>query len=148
MGLDFSLGGARWGYIGFMRFRVRLAAEAGIALHCMEGFAKFNFGTKPAPESVVIFDPNYENDGGYKYAGLIGHQPVIKWSAIKDPIAPFLYHCDCDGHLTYGQCKEMAPRIRELVRNWPNDDYDKINALKLADGMDEAASKKKRLEFT
>lgn len=65
----------------------------------------------------------------------------------KDPIRYLLAHSDCDGHLTAKQCEKVAPRLKELVSTWPNDDYDKIKALDLAEGMEFAASKKQKLLF-
>jgi xanthine dehydrogenase molybdopterin-binding subunit B len=111
MGIDFSHGGAHWGYGGFYRFRQCVADEIGINLDEMEGFG----GTTP-------------------------------WKGIRDPICFLLNHSDCDGHLTVKQCQVVSPRLRELVAKWP-DDYDRQNALRLADGMDEAAKKGRPLEF-
>lgn len=150
MGLDFSHCDAHWGYSGFMRFRTRLAAEAGIALHCMEGFAVSYIGafigTKQSfCKTVDVYDSSIESN---KHpAGYIGSQPVISWDKVKDDIVPLLNHSDCDGILTPDECRKVAPRLRELVANWLDDDRDKINALLLAEGMEKAASKNENLEF-
>lgn len=64
----------------------------------------------------------------------------------KDPIVYLLAHSDCDGHLTPTQCKKVAPRLRELVKDW-DDDHDKQHALLLAEGMEAAAKEKKNLVF-
>lgn len=75
----------------------------------------------------------------------------IAWSSFpKDPIHLLLNHSDCEGHLTAKQCARVAPRLRELVAEWPSDiqhAYDKDNALLLAKGMEQCARKNKRLEF-
>lgn len=71
----------------------------------------------------------------------------ISWDKIKDPIKPLLNHSDCDGELTSEECREVAPRLRELVKDWPDDDYDKQKALELADGMEFAAIMNENLEF-
>lgn len=44
----------------------------------------------------------------------------------------------------------MAPRLREIVSAWPDDpfDYDRENALRLADGMEECAALGVPMEFT
>ena len=126
-----------------MRFRIALAAECGIALHCMESFAYTMMGGKC--ESLAIFD---HKEGDYKApVAIVGIQPVIKWSTVHDDIVPLLNHSDCDGDLTVEECKRVAPRLRELVKDWSDDDYNKIHALALADGMDEAVEHNEPLEF-
>jgi hypothetical protein len=124
MGLDFCWEGddtidsnetAYWSYLGFHRFRKRLAEEIGVDLDKMEGFG--------------------ENEDG-----------AVPWSITDDPIVPLLDHSDCDGELTPDLCAEIAPRLRELVANWP-DDYDKRNAILLADSMDTCARLDVSLEF-
>ena len=145
MGLDFSHCEAHWAYSGFMRFRTRLAAEAGIALHCMKGFAG---GPTGKPFEILTISGQSEESG--KMPGFdkyIGSQPVISWDGVKDDIKPLLNHSDCDGILTPEECAKVAPRLRELVSAWPDDDRDKRNALWLAEGMDEAASKGENIEF-
>ena len=49
----------------------------------------------------------------------------IPFSNYDDDIIPFLNHCDCEGNLSVEDCKKVAPRLRELIKNWKNDDYDK-----------------------
>lgn len=68
----------------------------------------------------------------------------ISWDTVKDPIKLLLNHSDCDGELTSEECGIIAPRLRELVSKWPDDDYDKEAALKLAEGMEEC----KELDWT
>jgi hypothetical protein len=41
----------------------------------------------------------------------------------------------------------VAPRLRQLVAEWRDDDYDKINALLLAEGMELAAASNEPLVF-
>lgn len=71
----------------------------------------------------------------------------IPFDLIKDSIEPLLNHSDCGGGLTPSDCAKVAPRLRELVKGWADDDYDKINALRLAEGMEEAISKDVNFEF-
>jgi hypothetical protein len=141
MGLHFSHGNAHWSYMGFMRFRTKLAAEIGVALRCMENFAFTIYG-EPCNELRL-----YKHEGTHPPTKLVGIQPVIKWSTVHDDIVPLLNHSDCDGILTPEECRRVAPRLRELVSRWPDDDYDKIQALLLADGMDAAAEANEPLEF-
>lgn len=70
----------------------------------------------------------------------------LSWKKIKDPIAPFLNHSDCDGDLSPEQCATVAPRLRELVDGW-DDDHDKRNALELAKDMKIHAAASKPLVF-
>ena len=71
----------------------------------------------------------------------------IPFDSVKDSIEPLLNHSDCEGGLTPEECAKAAPRLRELVSKWPDDDYDKRNALMLAKGMEEALSKDVNFEF-
>lgn len=119
MGLDFSHREAHWSYGGFMSFRIRLASEIGIDLLQMDGFKQ-------------------DGNGGYIKG--------LSWKNIKDPVKLLLNHSDCDGELTTEQCRLIAPRLRELVKGWP-DDYDKMMALELSLGMEEAALKGEPLVF-
>lgn len=70
------------------------------------------------------------------------------WVDIKDPIAPFLNHSDCDGSLTPAECLAVAPRVRELVENWADDNIHKERFLSLAEGMEEAAAAGETFLFT
>ncbi len=117
MGLNFKDSEAQWSYGGFMTFRRRLAAEIGIVLNEMQGF---RIG---------------EVAGGGS------------WDSVKDDIVPFLNHSDCDGELTPEECKRVAPRLRELVRDWP-DGFDKGMAIILADDMERIADSGEALVFT
>jgi len=69
------------------------------------------------------------------------------WEKITDNIEPLLNHSDCDGILSPEECKRVAPRLRELIKDWLDDDYDKVKALKLADGMEEAVNMGEDFEF-
>jgi len=124
MGLDFSHCNAHWSYSGFSKFRARIAKEIRITLGKMEGFMPCGL----TPEQKENW-------------------PQREWDKVDDPIVNFLAHSDCDGMLTPGQCRIVAPRLRELVASWPDDDWDKIQALELAEGMDLAGSCKENLRF-
>jgi hypothetical protein len=69
------------------------------------------------------------------------------WDKYPDPITLLINHSDCDGQLTAEECGKIAPRLREMVTPWPEGDYDKRQALLLADGMDKCAKKKRPLVF-
>ena len=141
MGLDFSHGGAHWSYSGFMAFRKRLAREIGVDLECMAGFAPDEMVMSLSPEQWTLLD--------------LGHRPKqfnVSWATVNDPIVPLLKHSDCDGNLSVEECRTIAPRLRELVRGWsdtpsPHEAYDKMQALLLADGMEQCAREGRALEF-
>jgi hypothetical protein len=86
-------------------------------------------------------------EGESFYTRLIGLQSIIPWSGVKDDIVPLIDHSDCDGELSPEDCKKIAPRIRELVKDWEDDDRDKQNALLLAEGMDKAVEANEPLKF-
>ncbi len=67
---------------------------------------------------------------------------------LKDAIAPLLMHSDCDGELSPEECRNIAPRLRELIAAWDDDDFDRGEFLLLADGMDDAEKANEPLEFT
>jgi hypothetical protein len=69
------------------------------------------------------------------------------WSEMKDAVKPLLNHSDCDGDLTVEECKQVAPRLREIVSQWDKDDYDRKHFEELARGMDAAAEAGEPLEF-
>lgn len=142
MGLDFNHSEAHWAYSGFNRFRERLAEEIGICLPLMEGFwtIGYEYSTVELTKRLVgtkMVDENFF---------WLPKKP-LRWDKIKDPIVDLLYHSDCDGSLMPGQCKKIAPRLRELVNDWNDDDYDKKQAILLAEGMEFCAKNRKRLTF-
>lgn len=106
--------------------------------HCDARWAYSGFNRFRNRLSAAI-NINYEN-----MEGCGGDQ---KWEEIKDAILPLLNHSDCDGELSPEECKTIAPRLLEIIAPWPNDDYDKIQATELAEGMQWAASKNENLEF-
>ena len=123
MGLGFSESKASWSYTGFMDFRERLAAEIGIDLQKMVGFSNRKYHS---PDHIL------------------GTMP---WDKITDPIKPFLNHSDCEGELSPEDCLIVAPRLRELVADWDEFDYDRQNALILADDMERCGKDGKALIF-
>lgn len=123
MGIDFSHCDSHWSYYGFHWFRVRLAKEIGIDLEKMEGFE----------------DLRSMSTGSFEKG--------MSWKGIKDPIKCLLNHSDCDGRISAKKCAVIYPRLLELIKDWPDDDYDKKQALELAEGMKEAAESNQALMF-
>ena len=141
MGLCFSHGDAQWAYSGFLRFRGKLAKEIGISLGLMEGFSvgykKDNFKTVNTIKHVLNSDVD---------TTFLPEKP-LKWDKVKDDIVLLINHSDCDDGLTVEECKNVAPRLREIVADWRDNDFDKIEALELADGMDICVKENEPLEF-
>lgn len=93
------------------------------------------------------FRKRLANQIGVNLDRMAGFGGKRSWTTVKDSIKLLLNHSDCDGTLSLGQCRKIAPRLRKLVSSWPNDDYDKVNALELADGMEKAEQEGVVLEF-
>ena len=77
---------------------------------------------------------------------MIGFGGATKWPR-KDIIEHLLNHSDCDGIITPNVCIKLAPRLKELINDWDDKDYDKIMGLRLAKEMEKAAITNKNLEF-
>ena len=73
--------------------------------------------------------------------------PYISWDGINDDIVLLLNHSDCDGELSPNECSLIAPRLRELIKDWDDDEYDTYTAKKLANAMDECARLNEPLIF-
>lgn len=82
-----------WSYGGFMAFRKLLAAEDGINLDRMRGFA----GSWDDPEEPA---------------------DAIAWDTVDSTLKPLLDHSDCDGELTPAECRAVVPRLKEIHRDW------------------------------
>jgi hypothetical protein len=123
MSLDFRGYDVNWSYFGFHDFRVKLAREIGIDLNQMHGFFAPWRGQK---------EEDFKD---------------ISWDTVSDPIKLLLDHSDCEGELSPQECALVAPRLIRLTAQWPADDYDSIEALRLASAMMDCAIKNKPLEF-
>lgn len=90
MGLSTSHDAFNGSYSGFMEFRKFIAKEIGINLDQMEGFTGDIFSEEPAPDG-------------------------ISWDTINDDLKILLNHSDCDGSISYADCKKIADRLQEVV---------------------------------
>lgn len=124
MGLNFMVGDemsdAQWSYGGFMRFREKVAKEIGINLLEMDGF-------------------KHEGWPRQRMKGIL-------WK-MEDPIELLLNHSDCDGRLSAKQCAKVWPRLAELIKGWPDSDYDKKSGMALVESMRGCVEKNKSLRF-
>jgi hypothetical protein len=78
----------------------------------------------------------------------LDYSSEIKWKDIDSPLVPFLDHSDCGGELSPADCRQVARALKAIVNDWPDDDYDKQEALELIRGMEIAAAENAPLEFT
>lgn len=78
---------------------------------------------------------------------LFDKQVLPPRSALEDGIWPLINHSDCDGDLTVEEMRLVEPRLRQIVLLWPEDDYDRVQGLRLADGMLECIEAGEALEF-
>ena len=128
MGIDFSHNRPEghhcphWSYGGFNRFRNALAAAEGFDLDRMQGFSSGDY---------------FGND----------HTPGTRsWDEITTDLKPLLNHSDCDGELTPEECKQVYPRLREVVGEL-DDHYDRDAAPMLAECMLICAAQDEKLVF-
>ncbi len=135
MGLNITYAGAEryqqaiWAYSGFMAFRERLARASGLIA---------------ADESLNRYYDSVESHA-YK-AG--DRQALHAYpSQFNEPLVLLIDHADCEGDLSPDQCQRLAPRLRDLMKDWPDDDYDRVMGERLAAACEHCAANKLVLEF-
>lgn len=69
------------------------------------------------------------------------------WSGVTTDLAPLLNHSDCDGELSPQECKQVAPRLKEIIGGWDLDDYDRRSGIELVAAMEYCAGNGESLEF-
>ncbi len=62
-------------------------------------------------------------------------------------LSPLLHHSDCDGELSPQECARVAPALKAILEQWPEDDYDRQHGLVLVAAMEECAASNEPLEF-
>jgi hypothetical protein len=101
-------------------------------------YSAFNrFRTRLAAEVGIDLD-------SMKGFGLSNARP---WSEVDDDLVPLLDHSDCDGDLSPEEAKRVAPRLREIVSRWPEDDYDRESGEVLAGLLAAAGENGRRVLF-
>jgi len=162
MGLALRVDGntyAEWAYSGYGQFRKKIAAQVGIDLHQMEGFHNVD-------KSILSIQ------GWEAYREAIEtdlSQEKISWDTVNDPIKILLNHSDCEGEIPAEDCKVLADRLEQIIKEWPErvklktdpfwqdrgypaeldlDAYDTTQAKGLIAGLREAAKIGKPVEFS
>jgi hypothetical protein len=150
---------AQWSFSGFKSFRGRLAKEIGIAnINSMDGFCDWE----------LLYETGDERKG-IDRDKLVEAVAGRAWTEIDDAITPLLRHSDVDGDLSPEQCAQIAPRLKELVADWPDaneigtqpehqaigypawihvPEHDKRNAILLAKAMEWCAEHGESLTFS
>lgn len=63
------------------------------------------------------------------------------------PLYPLLMHSDCDGELSPAECARIVPVLKAAVAGWPSGDYDRVQALRLAEHMSLCVEMNRELGF-
>jgi len=152
MGLDTSHGAWHGAYSAFMTWREKISEVAGYPpLRLMEGFYDTN---STNPFSLLEYTyPNGDELDMYQIREIKKQLP-IKWNNFKNtPLLYLLTHSDCDGSLTYGQCKGIADELEKLLPLLPDEDAGghignwRAKTQTFIDGCRLAYSKKEKLKF-
>ncbi len=151
MGLDCSHGAWHGAYSAFMTWRQKIAEVAGFPpLILMEGFYDKDH------DPFQLLEYKYPNGDELDMWQLreVKKQLPIKWASLKPtPLFHLLYHSDCDGYLTYGQCKGIANELEKLLPLLPKEDQCghignwRNKTQTFIDGCRLAYSKKEKLKF-
>ena len=84
---------------------------------------------------------------GVDLLSMHGYGGDTPWENFDDDIIPLLNHSDCEDDLTFEECAKIAPRLKEIIENWDDGDYDKRSALELIVGMEECILNEESLSF-
>jgi hypothetical protein len=95
---------------------------------------------------------------GFELDDMNGFGGDREWSTVHTDLAPLLDHSDCDGELPPDHCRQVAPRLRQVIDElWPayravweidpGAHFNRGSGLALADGMDAAAAAGEPLQF-
>lgn len=85
---------------------------------------------------------------GFDLQSMAGYSPGGRpWSSVTTTLEPLLNHSDCDGELTPAECKQVAPRLKEIIAGWDLDDRDRNSGLELVAAMEYCAEHGENLEF-
>jgi len=126
MGLDTTHDCWHGAYSAFHRWRVEIAAAAGLNLQAMAGFEGFHSG------------------------GVRG----TAWELLKpDVLWVLLDHSDCDGKISWKKCEKLAARLEGLLPLLPDEDGGghignwRVKTQQFIDGLRLAQSLKEDVRF-
>lgn len=68
------------------------------------------------------------------YVGFGGEKP---WPT-DEPLVALLHHSDCDGEIWGWHAEGLANAVRDVVRLWPEDDWDRQYGEQIADMFERA----------
>jgi hypothetical protein len=107
---------------------------------------RFNHGSAQWPTFTAFhqFRRRLAREAAIDLDTMEGFGGLRAWKEVTDRIAPLLEMADVDGSIGVGECGPVAKRLRELVRTWPAEDLEAAEALRLADGLDEAGRLRQR----
>ena len=110
---------------------------------------RFNHGSAQWPTFTAFhqFRRRLAREAAIDLDSMEGFGGLRSWKEIADRIAPLLEMEDVDGSLAVGDCAPVAKRLRELVRTWTAEDLDGVEAMRLADGLDEAGRLRQRFRI-
>lgn len=123
MGLDTSHGAWHGAYSAFMTWRTKIAEVAGFPpLELMEGY----YSEEGFDNPFGLLDFKFpKNSDALEMAQLnrIRKRLPIKWDLFGNhPLIPLLTHSDCEGDISYGNCKRIADALEKLIPLLPDED--------------------------
>ena len=84
---------------------------------------------------------------GFDLDSMRGFDGDREWADVRSDLLPLLNHSDSEGWLLPEGIGEAPERLIAIVVEWPDDDYDRTPALKLAQAMQEARAERLPLRF-
>ncbi len=126
MGLDTSHNAWHGSYGMFNNWRVWVARQAGLPLHLMDGFYRWEWEDGDREKISQSFKALWDLAGNDSWLETI--KPMqqlggpIKWDLIGDhPLRTLLHHSDCEGRIRWWECKGIALELGKILRRVKDD---------------------------
>lgn len=84
---------------------------------------------------------------GFDLNAMNGFGGDRSWDDVTTDLKPLLNHSDCDGAMTPAECAQVAPRLAEVIKTWPEDDFDRRSGEELVKAMQYCAERGEELGF-